>query len=99
MGWRINHNNLDEVLSVNESAGVRRLNPTYKLHRWIDVSIRGRIYVRSRASLPDNGVLANEEDSVYGPSSSIVARSATSHVYPHIIQLIFSHQLFHRQSL
>src|SRR5437868_1616147 len=37
-------------------------------HRSIDAAVRGRIYVSSRTSPPKNGVLANEEGSIYGRS-------------------------------
>jgi hypothetical protein len=35
----------------------------------LDAATRGRIYVSSRTSLPENGVLANEGESIYGHSN------------------------------
>src|SRR5260370_37844629 len=49
------------------------------LHPNRDAVVRDRIYVSSRTSTPKNGVLANEEGSIYGPPSiSFVADCGTN---------------------
>src|SRR5271157_2294607 len=56
----------------------RANSPSWPGIAQIDAAVRGRIYVSNRTSPPKNGVLANEEGSIYGRS---VVLSGSSYLW------------------